>query len=110
MLLGEGFAIVSEVGSTTNGVSSSIIKTICDKNNIKYQDATSKNDISSGSTLSGISLRHVSALSIDVGVGEHAMYSSVEVCPINDVYELYKMVCIFYKTTIIKEKNKILIK
>ena len=109
VFMGEGFAIVREGESSTNGLSSSIIKTICDENNIKYQDSTSKNDISGGSTLSGISLRHVSILSIDVGVGELAMHSSVEVCSIKDIYELYKMMIVFYKTKIIKEKNKILI-
>ncbi len=109
VFMGEGFAIVREEGSSTNGVSSSIIKTICDENNIKYQDSTSKNDISGGSTLSGISLRHVSILSIDVGVGELAMHSSVEVCSIKDIYELYKMMKTFYKAKIIKEKNKIII-
>lgn len=109
VFMGEGFAIVREGESSTNGLSSSIIKTICDENNIKYQDSTSKNDISGGSTLSGISLRHVSILSIDVEVGELAMHSSVEVCSIKDIYELYKMMIVFYKTKIIKEKNKIII-
>lgn len=106
VFLGEGFAIVREGESSTNGLSSSIIKTICDRNDIKYQDSTSKNDISGGSTLSGISLRHVSILSIDVGVGQLAMHSSVEVCSIRDIYELYKMMKTFYKTKIVKEKKQ----
>ena len=105
VFLGEGFAIVREGESSTNGLSSSIIKTKCDRNDIKYQDSTSKNDISGGSTL-----RHVSILSIDVGVGQLAMHFSVEVCSIRYIYELYKMMKTFYKTKIVKEKNKIVIK
>ena len=103
--LGEGFAITKEESSVTNAISSSIIKTICKNNNIKYQDATAKNDVSGGSALSGISLRHVSVLSVDVGVGQLAMHSSLEVCAIDDIYELYRMMKAFYKTKIKKENN-----
>lgn len=107
--LDSGVAIIKESESTTNSISSSIIKTICNKNKIKYQDSTAKNDITGGSTLSGISLRHVSVLSIDVGIPQLAMHSSVEVCSINDVYELYKMMKAFYETKIRKDKDEIII-
>ena len=105
LYLGKGFAIVKEESSTTNSISSSIIKEICKKNKIKYQDATSKNDISGGSTLSGISLRHVSVLSIDVGIPELSMHSSIETCSIKDIIELYKMMSAFYKTNINRKDN-----
>ena len=98
--LGKGITIIKEVTSTTNSVSSSILKTICDKNNIKYQDSTTKNDLASGSTLSGISLRHLSVLSVDIGIPQLAMHSSCEVCSLNDVYELYKLLKSFYKSNI----------
>lgn len=105
--LGDGFAIIKEDSSTTNALSSSIIKSICDKNNIKYQEYTAKNDITGGSTLSGISLRHVSVLSIDVGIAELSMHSSIETCAINDIYELYKMMSAFYETKIVRKKGNI---
>ncbi len=108
--LGEGFSIIKESESTTNAISSSIIKTLCTRNKIKYQDSTAKNDIVGGSTLSGISLRHVSVTSIDVGVPELAMHSAVEVCSIDDVFELYKMMKIFYETQIFRKKNRIITK
>lgn len=107
LYLNEGIAIVKEEGSSTNALSSSIIKTICKKNKIKYQDSTSKNDISGGSTLSGISLRHVSVLSIDIGIPELAMHSSVETCSIKDINELYKLMKAFYNTKIIRKKDSI---
>ena len=105
--LGDGFTIIKESMSTTNAISSSVIKSICNKNNIKYQDSTSKNDISGGSTLSGISLRHVSVLSIDVGIPQLSMHSSVETCSLKDVYELYKMMKYFYKTNIKRKKDNV---
>jgi len=103
--LGDGFAIVKEISSTTDSYFSSIIKTICDSKNIHYQDATAKNDLTGGSTLSGISLRHLSVTSIDVGIPELAMHSSIETCSINDYFELYKMMKEFYNTKITIEKE-----
>ncbi len=107
--LNEGFTIIKEINSTTNAVSSSIIKKICDDNNIKYQDATAKNDITGGSTLSSISLRHVSVLSIDVGIGQLSMHSSIETCSIKDVYELSKMMIAFYNANIERKNDTFLI-
>ena len=105
--LGEGFTIIKEGTSTTNSLSSAIVKEICNQNKIKYQECTAKNDISGGSTLSGISLRHVSVLSIDVGIAQLSMHSSIETCSINDIYELYKMIYYFYESKITRKKGNI---
>ena len=105
LYLNDGFAIIKETLSTTNSLSVSVIKTICDNHRIKYQYSTARNDQNGGSTLSGISLRHVSVLSIDVGVPQLAMHSSLEVCSINDVYELYRMMKLFYESAILKRND-----
>ena len=106
--LGKGFTIIRESTTTTNGLSSSIIKTICKKNRVKYQDATSKNDLAGGSTLSGISLRHVSILSADIGIAQLSMHSSIETCSIKDVLELYKIMKTFYQTKFDLKKENII--
>ena len=106
-LLGKGLTIIKEEASTTNAITSAIIKTICDKYKIKYQECSAKNDITGGSTLSGISLRHVSVLSIDVGIPELSMHSSIETCAIDDVFELCKMMNKFYETIIEIKKGNI---
>ena len=105
--LGKGFTIIKESLSTTNSRSMSIIKTICDKNNIKYQISTCRNDVSTGSTLSGLSISHVSILSIDVGIAELSMHSSLETCAVTDIYELYKMMKSLYETNITITSNSI---
>lgn len=105
--LEDGVTIIKEEASTTNALSSSIIKTLCDKYKIKYQDSTAKNDITGGSTLSGISLRHVSVMSIDVGIPQLAMHSSIETCSTKDIYELYKMMYKFYESNIRIKKGNI---
>ena len=107
LYLGKGLAIIKEISSTTNSISSSIIKEICDINKIKYQDATSKNDLSSGSALSGISLRHLSVLSVDVGIPQLAMHSSIEVCSLDDIYELYRLMKSFYEAEINIDGDKV---
>ncbi len=108
--LNEGIAIIKELNSTTDGYFSSIFKDICDEAKVKYQDSTFKNDLSSGSTLSGLSLRHVSVSSIDIGIPQLAMHSSYEMCGIEDVYNLYLAISKFYQTDIIinKEKTKLI--
>ena len=63
-----------------------------------YQDSTLKNDITGGSTLSALTLRHVSIPSLEVGIGELAMHSSLEVASLIDIYELYKMLKVFLNT------------
>ncbi len=108
--LNNGIAIIREAGTSTNSVSSSIIRMICDKNKIKYQDSTARSDISGGSTLSGINIRHVSVLSCDIGIPQLSMHSSIETCSINDVYELYKLMYYFYNTIILRKDNKISLK
>ncbi len=97
VFLNKGFAIIKETNSTTDACFSSLIKMACDKENIMYQDSTLKNDITGGSTLSALTLRHVSVPSLEVGVGELAMHSSLEVASLIDIYELYKMFNVFYK-------------
>ncbi len=105
-IMGEGFAIVKEINSTTDAIFSTLLKDLCKEKKILYQDVTVKNDLAGGSTLSGLSLRHVSVSSIDVGIAELAMHSSKELCSIDDVYNLYLAMKIFYQTNIYqKEKS-----
>ena len=103
--LNEGIVISKEIDSTTDALSSSIFKQICQKAKVPYQDSTSRNDMTTGSTLSGISLRHVSVTSIDIGLAQLAMHSSIECIGKNDVYNLYQAFLEFYQTTLKKEKK-----
>ncbi len=105
--LGKGFAIIKEISSTTDASFSSILKSLCDEKKISYQNSTAKNDLTGGSTLSGISLRHVSVNSIDVGLAQLAMHSSIEVCSIKDYHSLYEMMKVFYNTEIKIKKGNI---
>lgn len=106
----QGIVISKETESTTDALSSSILKTLCQKKKIPFQEFTSRNDMSTGSTLAGISLRHVSATSIDIGLAQLAMHSSKECIGKKDCYHLYRLFQEFYNTSFQKkEKNTFII-
>lgn len=109
-LLNKGIVISKDSSSTTDSITSSLLKGICENAHVPYQDFASKNDMSSGSTLSGISLRHVSIDSIDIGLGQLAMHGAKEIIGSKDSYFLYLAFKKFYETTIKKEKDSILLK
>lgn len=103
--LNKGIVISKDQLSTTTSLSSTIFKSICKHAKVPYQDFTSRNDISSGSTLSGLSLRHVSALSIDIGLAELAMHSSMECIGTQDCFDLFTALKTFYNTDIKTNKK-----
>lgn len=105
--LNEGILIVKEQMTTTDSVSSSIFKEICKKAKVPFQDYTSRNDMSTGSTLSGLSIKHVSVDSIDVGLPQLAMHSGNELVGSDDIFYLYKVFKKFYDTTIKRKLDSI---
>lgn len=106
-LLNKGIVITKDTTTTTTSITSSIFKAICQNIKVPYQDYATKNDLSSGSTLSGISLRHVGADSIDIGLASLSMHGGKEVIGSMDSYYLYLAIKKFYETKIIKTKDKI---
>ena len=103
--LNKGILISKETGTMTDGISSSIFKEICKESKVKYQDYTSRNDMTCGGTLSGLCVRHVSASSIDVGLAQLAMHSASEVVGSDDTFSMYKVLSKFYSTSIKKNKD-----
>ncbi len=95
--LNSGIMIMKETSGSTNSISSTIFKHICEKNKIKYSYYTSRNDYATGSTLANVSLKHLSINSIDIGLVMLAMHSSYETININDIYLLYKTLKKFYE-------------
>lgn len=98
--MNNGILIIREKDTTTDSISSSIFKEICKKVKIPFQDYASRNDMTTGSTLSGLSIRHVSIDSIDVGLPQLAMHSANEVMGSDDTYYLYKAFKKFYEVSI----------
>lgn len=108
--LNGGIVISRDNTSTTDSITSSLFKEICKIAKVPYQDFVTKNDMTSGSTLSGINLRHVSIDSIDIGLGQLAMHGAQEIVGSKDPYYLYLAFKTFYETQIRKEKDRIILK
>ena len=109
VLLNKGVVIKSHIKYTTDAMMSSLFKGICDKAQIPYQDFACRSDMTCGSTLGGVSQRHVSVDSIDIGIAQLAMHSANETIGSKDIYYMYKALLEFYNSTIIREKNKVII-
>ena len=105
--LNSGIMIMKETSSSTNSVSASIFKHIVESENIQYSYYTSRNDYATGSTLAGVSLKHLSINSLDIGLVMLAMHSSYEVIGIKDTYLLYKALKRFYEIKYNIDKNNI---
>jgi len=106
-ILNDGILIMKEINGTTNSVTSSLFKHICEIENIPCTYYTSRNDFATGSTQAGASLRHLSINSLDVGLAMLAMHSSVEVIGNKDTYFLYKAFDKFYQIHYKLKNNKI---
>lgn len=110
VFLNRGIVISKDSSSTTDSITASIYKGICERAKVPYQDFSTKNDMTSGSTLSGISLRHVSIDSIDIGLAELAMHGAKEIVGSDDPFYLYLSFKEYYNTCIIKDKDSIVLK
>lgn len=107
VLLNNGVVIKHHINYTTDAVTSSLFKGICDNAKVPYQDFACKSDMRCGATLGGISQSHVSVDSVDIGLPQLAMHSTNETIGSKDVLYMYKSLLEFYGSTIVKEKNKI---
>ncbi len=85
---------------TTNAMSMAIFMEICKRSKAKFQLNTNRSDVRGGSTLGAISLSQVSIPSVDIGLAQVAMHSSMETSGAYDLDELIKALKGFYKTNI----------
>lgn len=107
VLLNKGVVIKHHLNYSTDAVTSSVFKGICDYAKVPYQDFACKSDMKCGSTLGKLSQRHVSVDSVDIGLPQLAMHSANETIGTKDVLYMYESLLEFYNSTIVKEKNKI---
>ena len=76
---------------TSDALSTSFVKELCEGNNIAYQEFFNRSDVRGGSTLGNISNSHVSFLSVDIGLPQLAMHSNFEVIGSKDVTHLFNL-------------------
>lgn len=107
--LNKGVVIKHHAGLsyTTEAVSASIFKAICDKACVPYQDYTNRSDLRGGSTLGHIALEKLSITSIDIGLAQLAMHSINETAGSKDIQYMVKALKEFFSSKISFDRNNI---
>lgn len=90
---------------TTDGVSSAIFKTVCERAGVPYQLYCNRADMPGGSTLGSIATTKVSVKTVDVGLAQLAMHSSFETAGALDTEYMVKALKEYYSVRI-TEDNK----
>ena len=109
VLLGHGIAIKHSARQsyTTDALSCALVKSLCRKADVSYQEYTDRSDLRGGSTLGNISNSEVSLLSCDIGIPQLAMHSSNELCAIADIESMEELVECFYRSGIRMRRGEI---
>lgn len=110
VFLNKGVVIKHNIRYSTDSITSSIFKDICEKANIPYQDFECRSDMICGGTLGVINQRHVSIDSLDIGLPQLAMHSANETIGSEDVKYMYNALLEFYQTSFEKETGMVKIK
>lgn len=86
----------SNLSYTSDALSSSIFKVLCEEANVPYQVYTNRSDLRGGGTLGSILLSSVSVMSVDIGLAQLAMHSTYETAGIKDLEYMLNALKMFY--------------
>ena len=112
VLMNKGIVIKNNAAQSyaSDGLSTALFIEILNRCNVPYQYYTNRADIRGGSTLGNISNKHVSILSIDIGLAQLAMHSINETAGVKDNEYAVKAFEKFYSVSIINENGTFIIK
>ena len=101
-LLNKGIVIKYNAAQsyTTDSLSAALFKKVLDSKKIPYQYFANKTGSRGGGTLGNISNRHVSIISVDIGLAQWAMHSPVETAGCKDAKYMIDGIKAFYKSHI----------
>lgn len=110
--MNKGIVIKHQAGLsyTTDAYSEAVFKKVCKLAGVEYQDYTNRSDQRGGSTLGAISLGHLSIPSVDIGLAQLAMHSTLETAGAYDFESMIKVIKKYFELTINKENNVTTIK
>jgi len=109
-VLDGGIVIKHHVNYSTDGLSSSILKRILDKAEIKYQDYYNRSDLRCGSTLGLMSSAQLNMDACDIGIAQLAMHSAIETASKYDVERMESALRAFFDASIEKKDGCVAIK
>jgi aspartyl aminopeptidase len=90
---------------TTDAVSAAVVRMLCKKAEVPYQEFVNHSGIPGGSTLGNLSGTQVALHTADIGVAQLAMHSPYETGGIKDTYYLKTLMEEFYNTEICIDEN-----
>lgn len=82
---------------SSDSLSTSVIKDIADKNNLKYQYFVNRSDLVGGSTIGPASSKYLPITSVDLGIPMLSMHSIRELCGIEDLTNIKNLIKAFYE-------------
>ena len=91
---------------TTDAVSASIFRKICDKAGVPYQSFANRSDMPGGSTLGNISTAQVAVNTVDIGLAQLAMHSSYETAGALDTAYLIAAAKSLYESSVRKNGDR----
>ena len=102
--MNKGVVIKHQAGLsyTTDAYSEAVFKKICKLANVDYQDYTNRSDQRGGSTLGAISLGHLSIPSVDIGLSQLAMHSTLETAGVLDFNSMINVIKKYFELSINK--------
>lgn len=90
---------------TSDAVSIAVFRGLAEKAGIPVQFFANRSDEAGGSTLGNLSSQKVSMNTVDIGLPQLAMHSTVETCGIKDTYYMFKVMEEFFNSHISEESS-----
>ena len=81
---------------TTDAVSSAVVKALCIRADVPYQEYHNRSDIPGGSTLGNLMNRQISINAADIGAAQLSMHSANEMAGVCDVNYMQRLITEFY--------------
>ena len=85
---------------TSDALSASVVKMVCNFINVPYQEYTNRSDLRGGSTLGNLSESEVSLTTVDIGLAQLAMHSSYETLGAKDLEYMSRFVKTYFESDI----------
>ena len=101
--MNQGIAIKHHANQrySTDAFSAAIIREICQRANVPYQEYSNNPDMLSGGTLGILSSEKVSMHTVDIGTAQLAMHSSYETAGVKDIDHMVNGLTAYYQSKIL---------
>ncbi|HSW72102.1 MAG TPA: M18 family aminopeptidase [Chlamydiales bacterium] len=108
-VLGRGIALKYSAAQkyTNSALTTAVMKLLCEKEKVPFQNYVARNDTPSGSTVGPMMAASLGMRSIDIGCSLLSMHSTREVISSKDQYDLYRLLKAAYESsTLFEETNE----